>query len=195
MRLSRSTGSFRPRPSGTWPGTSLVCLWRRGRHQPYRGEFMRAARDPSPSDREAVVVVQRYVGAEPRAFAVQNAGQPGCVLSTCAVQPEPADLERREFEVDKPAARDIQPRKVQQSKFATKLLVPDNALVVVDEIAAAVKDRSVAIDFDRFGMMRRMTMDHRKAGNVDQPMRETNLAAAYLITPIPTPVDRGYLNV
>ena len=102
------------------------------------------------------------MSAELGALAVQNVGQPNRILSGRAVQLEPSDLEWYQFEVDQPAARGVKPRKAHQRKLAAKLLVPANALVFVDEIAAPVKDRLVAIDFDRLGMMGRMAVNYGK---------------------------------
>jgi hypothetical protein len=69
--------------------------------------------------------------------------------------------------------------------------MPRNAFVVIEEIAATVNDRSIAVDFYAFRMMRRVTVDAVDATAVDERMGERALRSRNSIPPIATPVNRG----
>jgi hypothetical protein len=47
-----------------------------------------------------------------------------------------------------------------------------DTLVVVEKVAAAVRDRFAAVDLDRFGMMRGVPKHHVDLGRLDQTVSE-----------------------
>ena len=61
----------------------------------------------------------------------------------------------------------VQVREIHQRKVVTVALVTIDAFIVVQEITAAIENEAVSIDFDRSRMMRRMPVNDRHAGLVD----------------------------
>ena len=61
---------------------------------------------------------------------------------------------------------------VHDRQIVAELLVARDAFIVVQEVAATVKDRLAAVDLDALGMVGRMAMDDIEACPVDQPARE-----------------------
>jgi hypothetical protein len=66
--------------------------------------------------------------------------------------------------------------------------VAGDALVVVDEVAAAVQHELAAVDLDRSGMMRRVPV-HDVHSTVDEPMGEPAVSGGHLVPPVGAPVD------
>ena len=54
-----------------------------------------------------------------------------------------------------------------QCEVTAKL--PANPFVIVDQITVAVRDRSVTINLDCLGIMRQVSLDDIKAGDIDRP--------------------------
>ena len=70
------------------------------------------------------------------------------------MQSQPARLEGAMQQLDELARYRIQPRQVEQPKIISVLLVAADALIVIDEITAAVQDQLLAVDLDGSWMMR-----------------------------------------
>ena len=63
-------------------------------------------------------------------------------------------LQRDDFKRRKLAIRRVDAGEIHQTQIAPKLLVPGNPFIVIEEVPAAIKDETVAVDFDRFGVVR-----------------------------------------
>ena len=94
--------------------------------------------------------------------------------SSCRrVEAEVADAERHHVEARQLAgSRRSTSTEVHEHEIAAIGLVVLDALVVVEEVAAAVEDRLAAIDLDRLGVMRGMAVDDVDTGLVDEAVRE-----------------------
>jgi hypothetical protein len=93
--------------------------------------------------------------------------------------PEGRDVEGAETAVGR-----IDVREIHQREIAAKLLVARDAFVIVEEIAAAVKDETILVDFDRLGVMRGVAVNDGDARLLDQSMSEPALILRRLIAPI-----------
>src|SRR5512135_3690383 len=106
---------------------------------------MTLARTPRPEARSSPLHRERVIRrdhavAEPAAFAVEPATEPAALGGGGVVQAEVPDAERTELEPDQPAGRDVEGHEIQQHQVVPKLLVAGNPFVVVQQIAAAVKN-------------------------------------------------------
>jgi len=106
------------------------------------------------------------------------------------IQPHLSDLHRCHAELDQIAAGRIQCREVHENEVVPILLVPTDALVVIDQVPAAVEDEPVPIDLDWTRMMGRVAVDDVHAA-VDQPVCKPDVLARYGVSPIAAPMDRG----
>ena len=89
--------------------------------------------------------------AEASALAIQRRLEPIHIGAMArALQPKPMHLVGHKRELGQGAVV-LKTGQVRDRKIATILLVTFNALVVADEIAAAIEDRPVAIDLDPRG--------------------------------------------
>src|SRR5262249_32251565 len=88
----------------------------------------------------------------------------------------------------------VQEREVQQPQVVSVEVVTADPLVVVDEVAAAVKDEPLAVDLDRAGVMRRVAVDEVGPG-VDELLRQPDLVHGDLVPPIGSPVNGDYDDV
>jgi hypothetical protein len=92
---------------------------------------------------------------------------PACILPRRALETEFPDLKRDHLERGKGACR-LEVDKVHQGQVVTKLVIAPDALVVVQEIAAAIENKPIAVDLNGFPMMRRMAVNDRNIGSVDK---------------------------
>ena len=76
-----------------------------------------------------------------------------------------------------------------QREIATVLSVSADPLVVVEEVAAAVKDRLAVVGLHRLDVMGGMAVDHVDAGGVDEMAREAAVGRRDGVTPVAAPVD------
>src|SRR5262249_27413597 len=128
--------------------------------------------------------VQHDPCPEPPAFAIEGLLQPFNVPARRSRQPEIADLERNDFEAGNGRAHCIDAGKVHQSQVASIFFVAADTLIVVQEIAAAIKDEPVTINLDALWMMRRVTVYDGHASVVDERMRKSLLGIRNLVAPI-----------
>ena len=70
-----------------------------------------------------------------------------------------------------------------------------DALVVVDEVAAAVEDQLAAAPLDAFRMVRRVAVQHVDPARINQPVRELLLLDRNAIAPVAAPVNRDHDDV
>jgi hypothetical protein len=96
--------------------------------------------------------------AKPVAFAIENTHQPVNVLIRRAVQSKPAYLQRHHVKTSNVAAVALHPGKVHYGEIAAESFVSLDALIIIDEIATAVNYQAIAVNLDRFWVMRGMTM-------------------------------------
>ncbi|MGX5805521.1 hypothetical protein ACWGS9_30485 [Bradyrhizobium sp. Arg314] len=87
------------------------------------------------------------------AFSVQGLLQPGNVPVSRADELETADLEGHQFERDQMASR-TKVGDIHQGKVRPELPVAFDAFIVIQEVAAAIKNEAVPVHFDGLGMMR-----------------------------------------
>ena len=95
------------------------------------------------------------------------------------------DLERRK------GPRWLNVSEIHQDQIIPKFLVAFNPFVVVQEIAAAIDNEPTAVNLDGLRMMRRMPMDDRDIGFVDQRVRKTALLFWNIVAPVRPPMDRN----
>jgi hypothetical protein len=91
---------------------------------------------------------------EATAHVVKHPPKPPGILAGGSVQSQAARLERRHGQLDELARYRIQSRQVEQPKIISVLPVAADALIVIDEITAAVQDQLLAVDLDGSWMMR-----------------------------------------
>ena len=138
-------------------------------------------RDPGcghPHELDTSVRHQPRPGPEAGAFPVENGAEPTRIGRRGALHAKMLHPGRDELEPQEPPAPGLQLWQVHEPELAPELLVAADAFVVVDEIAAAVEDEPVPVDFDRLRMMGvgvgyRMGRDMRIGFNVDRERRES----------------------
>src|SRR5438128_809898 len=119
---------------------------------------------------------------------IQKSANPLRVLSGSALQPESARLHWHQPKGQTLRGLGIKLQEIHQDQVAAKCLILGNTLVIVDKVATAVENRPVFEKLDCFHVMRRMTVEHIEAP-FNQAMRETNLIAGNLITPVWAPMN------
>src|SRR5512138_2100113 len=105
-------------------------------------------RRSSRNDLEAVVTAEPDAGPLPAALAVEDAGQPRRVLVGRVLQREAARQQRCHLQADQLPGADGEPRGVEQPKLAAETGIPADALVVVDQVTAAVEHEPAPVDLD-----------------------------------------------
>ena len=105
-------------------------------------------------------------------------------------QLQPAQLHGHDLHLLQLAAGPRQLHEVQAHRARVQAPHGGDALVVVDEVAAAVEDEAAAVDLDRPRMVRRMAVHHIGRVKVDQPARELLVRLRYLHAPVAAPVQR-----
>ncbi len=95
------------------------------------------------------------------------------------VQAHPAGLHRRHAQPDQTARVRRHRYEVQQAQVVAVLLIAVDALVVVDEIAAAVQDEPAAVDLDRPGGARNARAS--RPPTIDDPVREVDVLHGHLV--------------
>ena len=124
-----------------------------------------------PGQRQPPVCAQGDTVAELAAFPVERPLHPCHVLLGGADQAKIADLERNEVERGKSTGGfDID--EIHQDQVVAVALVAADSFVVVEEIAAAVKNEATAKNLDPLRVMRGMAVDDGDAGPLDQGVRE-----------------------
>jgi hypothetical protein len=68
------------------------------------------------------------------------------------------------------------------------LLVPGDALVVIDQVAAAIQDQPAPVDLDWQRMMRRVPAYQMDSGT-DQTLREREVLGRHVVAPVRPPMD------
>ena len=112
-----------------------------------------------PAQEEASVIARLDRRSELQADAGEPVSQPPGILGRGPVQSQLSQLHRRHAQVAQLPADRVEGREIHEREVGPVLLVPEDPLVVVDEVAAAVEDKPVAIDLDRARMMRRVPVD------------------------------------
>src|SRR5260370_11016589 len=105
----------------------------------------------------------------------------------CPIQPHLSDPHRYHAESDQIAAGRIEGREVHEHEVTPVLLMPTDSFVVIDEVAAAIKDQPVSIDLDRTRMMGRVAVDDVNAA-VDQPVGKLDALATHFRSPLRAPM-------
>lgn len=102
---------------------------------------------------------------------------------------EVPDLQRNDFKRGKgPRRGDIS--EVHQHQVPAKFLVTADPFVVIEEITAAIENEPIAVNVDGPRMMRRMAVDDRNVGPVNERMGKTPLCVRDFVTPICSPMHR-----
>ena len=76
---------------------------------------------------------------------------------------------------------------IEQTKIMPILIVTPDALVVIDQVPAAVQDQLPLIDLDRPWMMRGVSMHYVDAA-VDEAVRKVDLVGCHTVPPVASPV-------
>ena len=92
-------------------------------------------------------VLDREMRAEARAFAIQSGLKPSHIGFTCSLQPKSAHLVGQNSKLGQRPVL-LEAWKVREGEVAAKLLIAFNALVIGNEIAAAIEDQPAAIDLE-----------------------------------------------
>lgn len=140
-----------------------------------------------PKRLQGVVLIEIDAGARLCAFLIESISQPHHILSRRAVQPELPDPKRRQFQFDELSARCRMTGQVHHREIVTKRLVISDALVIVEEVAAAIEDGFSSIDLNSFCVVGGMTVNDVEARIVDQAMREMSFLVRHRVAPIITP--------
>jgi hypothetical protein len=85
-------------------------------------------------------------GVEGRALAIEGVAHPAHVLGRRVLEAEPAQAEHSKAQLEQAAAPRLEARQVHDREVVAELLVAGDALVVGEEVAAAVEDRPLAVD-------------------------------------------------
>ena len=96
-------------------------------------------------------------------------------------------LQRRHLQLSEFTRCGIQAWQIEQAKIISVLPVTTDPLVIVDKIAAAIQDQFLAVDLERPGMVRGMSVD-KIDSTVDEPMRKAHLFRFDAIAPVRAPV-------
>ncbi len=102
---------------------------------------------------------------ERRAFAIERLPQPIDVLPRGMGKLKSPDLERRHVEGAQTAVCGIDLGEIHERKIPAKLLETCDAFIIVQEIAATVKDETILVDLDRLGVMRGVAVNDKDAAN------------------------------
>ena len=80
---------------------------------------------------------------------------------------------------------------VYQHEVIAKFLVTGDPFVVIKEITAAIKNKPIPVNLNGFRMMRRMTMNDRDVGTIDERMGKAPLYIRNFVTPVRSPMHRN----
>jgi hypothetical protein len=96
---------------------------------------------------------------------IQRSQQPIDIRARRRHQLKASDLEGRHFERGNFSGCRVDIREIHQRNIVAELLVASNALVVVQEITASIKNEPVPIDLDGLGVMGGMAVTRAPAGH------------------------------
>src|SRR5262247_4439153 len=103
-----------------------------------------------PLEGQAVIALQLRPGVERRAELVQKITKPLRVFGRGAVQPEPPDLHGDQSRFQQSALPRVYIHQVHERQVAAELLIATDALIVAQEISAAIEDQSLPVNFNSF---------------------------------------------
>ncbi len=103
---------------------------------------------------------------------------------------EIANLQGNDFKRSKRASR-LDRGEIHQDEVIAKFLVAPDPFVVVDEIAAAIENKPIAVNLDGLRMMRRMAVDDGNVGAVDERMGKALVLVRNFVTLIRSPMHRN----
>src|SRR5206468_2966169 len=84
----------------------------------------------------------------------------------------------------------VHAREIHQAQIRPVSLLATDALVVIQEVAAAIEDQPIPVDFHALDVMGRMAMNDVHTGPVDQAVGEVDLLLRDAKTPVASPMDR-----
>ena len=122
-------------------------------------------RASSPLQPEGAIRTDANACSEAATLSVQSLQYPSSIGRRGGVEAHSTNLQRHHLESSEHSVGGADCREVHEHEVVAEFFVAADALVVVDEVAAAIEDRPVAIDFDGFEVMRGMTV------NDDRPRR------------------------
>ena len=133
-------------------------------------------------------VLGREMRAETRAFAIQSGLKPSHIGFTCSLQPKSAHLVGQNSKLGQGTIL-LEAWKIREGEVAAKLLIAFDALVIGNEIAAAIEDQPVTIDLEPARMVGGMTMQKVASPGIDQRMGERALLLVDAVAPIRAPMN------
>jgi hypothetical protein len=83
----------------------------------------------------------------------------------------------------------LQVREIHQRQIVTVPLVTTNPFIVVQKIATAIENETIAMDFDGSRMMRRMSVNDGYPCSVDERSSESLLLIYNMISPVGSPMN------
>ena len=112
------------------------------------------------------------MAAEATALAIHRPPEPCHVGVIGPVQAEAADFERYHVERGEPVIVGVEIDDIHQRKVVTVGGVASDPFVIVEKIAAAVKNRLAVMKLNRLGVVRGVAVDDVDRGGLDQAMGE-----------------------
>ena len=132
--------------------------------------------------------------AESVADAAERVSEPVHAPFVDAAHLEPSHLHRHHGQAREPARGEFERREIHEPEVAAIPAMAGDALVVVDEIAAAVENEPVTIHLDGADVMRRVPVDEIDT-TFDQPMGKLDKVLRDIESPVGAPVNRNHRDV
>ena len=139
---------------------------------------------------EPAAWIEHDDSAEPQAFPFEHLLHPFNVLPRGAIKLEVPDLKRDDFERREIAGRRFDICEIHRRQVAAIFFVAADAFIIIEEIAATIKNESLMLDFDGLRVMRRMAVNDRHIRAVDERACEKLLFGRDFVTPIRSPMKR-----